>query len=192
MNRKIILVFVATITCALAFFSFSTPTPESTLSETEKRQRQQEQQIFSDWYEDYVSNLEQLDFNWKQYHRILGDIRDEIIDSDTAFSRLAALNEKQSQRIEQIRQLVPPQKLRQELYDLTSSIYHKQLKYAAAQKAAIDLCTAAADPENITNETDEDISRKLDEICVAQSPPALFTAEEISAIRDYLALPDEK
>ena len=192
MNRKIILLFVFTIAAATAVFIFLNPAaPSSKLTSEEKAARQKEQQIFAEWYEDYVFNLEQLDFNWRQYHRILNDFREEIIDADTAAVRLAELHDKQQDRLTAIKKHVPPTELRSEIYDLTAAVYKKQYDFAAGQAATITKSTSFLDNDGTENLSDEEVIRKLDEITITNSPPALFTAEEISAIRDYLVQADE-
>ncbi len=191
MNRKIILLFVIIVIATGTAFFCLTPAQPATISAAEKTARQKEQQIFADWYEEYVVNLEQLDFNWKQYHRISGDLREEIISADTANERLTALEAKQNDRIKTIKALIPPTELRAEIYDLTSAIYKKQLAYATAQQLTITKSVKLLDSEAVINETDEELSRQLSEICIANAPAALFTAEEISAIREYFALIDK-
>lgn len=63
--------------------------------------------------------------------------------------------------------------------------------YAEAQHRAIALTRAAADPANLRTDDQEEQSRMLQAVMIRESPPALFIADEIAAIRNYLALPEE-
>ena len=186
MNRKIISIFLLTIVAASAAFFVFSRTPKTNPISPEERQRIiEEHRLFSDWYEDYVYNLEQLDFCWQQYHRILSDLRTQDIDSNTAWDRLKQLKSRQLYAVAEIKRLAPPEKLRGPIYDQTASIYKKTLDYANAQAQAIDRSLKALDNDNLS---EEELSRKADECCIAEAPPALFTADEIAAVRDYLQI----
>ena len=68
---------------------------------------------------------------------------------------------------------------------------HKAHAYADAQHRAIALTRAAADPANLSTDDQEEQSHMLQAVMIRESPPALFIADEIAAIRDYLAIPEE-
>lgn len=184
MNRKIISLFLATIISSVtAFFIFS-PTPvKNSVSPEERQLIIAEQQIFADWYENYKYNIEQLDFCWQQYHRILKDFRQEIIDSDTAWERLKQLKNKQAYIVAEIKGLVPPKKLRSPLYDHTASIYKKTIDYADAQANTITLSLNVLNDETLREDS---LIQKVEEICIAKAPTALFTAEDLTSVRNYL------
>ena len=70
-------------------------------------------------------------------------------------------------------------------------LVRKAHAYADAQHRAIALTRAAADPANLSTDDQEEQSHMLQAVMIRESPPALFIADEIAAIRDYLAIPEE-
>ena len=194
-SRKIFFCFFLVLCAASAIVFFAWPSPhhnnDIAISQEEREERQQQQQIFAVWYEGYQKDIDDLDHNWQQYHKILSDFHDDIISIQTTYLRLAQL-EKDSQALEdRIAGRTPPLELNDYCYDQSIELVRKTHDYADAQHRAIALTRAAADPANLRTDDQEEQSRMLQAVMIRESPSALFVADEIAAIRGYLALPEE-
>ena len=193
-SRKVFFAFFLVLCAASAIVFFLWPTPrhssDAVVSQEVREERQQQQQVFAVWYTDYQKDLEDLDRNWQRYHKILADFKADIISIQTAYLRLAQL-EKDSQALDtRIAGRTPPLALNDVCYDQSIELVRKAHAYADAQHRAIALTRAAADPANLQTDDQEEQSRMLQAVMIRESPPALFIAAEIAAIRDYLAVPE--
>lgn len=194
-SRKIFFAFFFVLCAASAIVFFAWPSPhrngDAVISQEMREERQQQQQIFAGWYKDYQKDIEDLDRNWQRYHKILADFKADIISIQTAYLRLSQL-EKDSQALDtRIASRTPPLALNDTCYDQSIELVRKTHAYAEAQHRAIALTRAAADPANLRTDDQEEQSRMLQAVMIRESPPALFIADEIAAIRNYLALPEE-
>ena len=192
-NRKIWALFSLTLllTGGAAFWSFPPP-PEPAMTAEEKAEIHQQQEIFSSWYEKHKKNIGQLDYNWQQYHNILESFKEGDIDIQTVYVRLTQLTEDAKRTRDAVDSLVPPLALTNANYDLVSSIRQKTLAYAEAQQQAISRTKNAADPAGLLTGKPKEQSRILEDTMIRESPSGLFTAEEVSALRDNLTIPPEK
>ena len=169
----------------------SAPSAPPAITEEERVELTQQQQIFSAWYTDYSHLLDQLDYNWQQYGRILSDFREDNISIQTAFLRLNQLErESEAVKLRLIRN-APPLSLNDANYDLSAAVSKKTLDYAQAQYEAIHGTADAADQARSLALPQEEISRQLEDIRTRKAPPALFTAGEIAALRDNLSIEGE-
>ena len=194
-SRKIFFAFFFVLCAASAIVFFAWPSPhrngDAVISQEMREERQQQQQIFAGWYKDYQKDIEDLDRNWQRYHKILADFKADIISIQTAYLRLSQL-EKDSQALDtRIASRKPPLALNDFCYDQSIELVRKAHAYAEAQHRAIALTRAAADPANLRTDDQEEQSRMLQAVMIRESPPALFIADEIATIRNYLALPEE-
>ena len=194
-SRKIFFAFFFVLCAASAIVFFAWPSPhrnsDAVISQEMREERQQQQQIFAGWYKDYQKDIEDLDRNWQRYHKILADFKADIISIQTAYLRLSQL-EKDSQALDtRIASRTPPLALNDTCYDQSIELVRKAHVYAEAQHRAIALTRADADPANLKTDDQEEQSRMLQAVMIRESPPALFIADEIAAIRNYLALPEE-
>lgn len=194
-SRKVFFAFFLVLCAASAIVFFLWPAPhrnsDAVVSQEVREERQQQQQVFAVWYTDYQKDLEDLDRNWQRYHKILADFKADIISIQTAYLRLAQL-EKDSQALDtRIAGRTPPLALNDFYYDQSIELVRKAHAYADAQHRAIALTRAAADPANLSTDDQEEQSHMLQAVMIRESPPALFIADEIAAIRDYLAIPEE-
>ena len=150
-----------------------------------------QQQIFASWYDEYKRDLDRMDHNWQQYHRILSDFKEDNISIQTAWLRLTQLEDEASRVRDDLQQLNPPKELNDNNYDLVIEIMKKTRAYSLEQCRAISLTRAAADPAGLLPKKQEEQSDRLQEVMLRESPVGLFTANEISALRDNLSLPEE-
>ena len=194
-NKKILGIFCLTLAAASSFWLLNVPqhynTAKAGLTPQEKQLRQQEQQSFSSWYEEYKKKLEQLDQNWQQYHHIQADFKADNISIQTVYVRLTHLASRSAQLNEDIKALTPPANLSPGNSDLVKTIITKTIAYSNAQYMTIEHSRAAADPAQLLSKRQEEQSRRLQEIMIRESPPTLFTAVEISKLKDNLTIPDE-
>lgn len=191
-SRKIFCAFCLVLCAASTIVFFLWPTPHrSSDAVVSQEVREEQQQVFAVWYTDYQKDLEDLDRNWQRYHKILADFKADIISIQTAYLRLAQL-EKDSQALDtRIAERTPPLALNDFCYDQSIELVRKAHAYADAQHRAIALTRAAADPANLSTDDQEEQSHMLQAVMIRESPSALFIADEIAAIRDYLAVPEE-
>ena len=193
-NRRAFYLFCLTVAAAGIFTGMivsSQTTSTPAMDDSEKYALLQQQQIFASWYTDYKKDIDQLDHNWQQYHRILADFKADNISIQTTWLRLQQLEKSAARLDASISQLTPPAALEGDNYDLVFAIIQKTQAYAAAQHKAIRRTRAAADPSQQISEVQEEQSRRLEEIMILESPVGLFTAGEVASLRDNLTIPDE-
>ena len=194
-NKKIFACFCLTLVLADSIAYKFWPAPEPTvppISEQERYELMQQQQIFAAWYADYQRDLEELDRNWQWYHQIIENFKEDSISIQTAYVRLKQLDQDSQQLRDRIALHVPPVALNDGCYDLLTEVVNKTNTYAEAQYRTIALTRAAADPVNLKTDDQAQQSRMLQTIMIRESPVGLYTAKEITAIRQYLDIPEEK
>ena len=192
-NRKIWALFSLTLLFAgaAAFWSFPPPAAPKMTAE-ERAEIQQQQEIFTLWYDEHKKNITQLDYNWQQYHNIIESFKEGAIDIQTAYVRLTQLTEDARRTQGAVDAHIPPLALSGINYDLCAAVRQKTLAYAEAQQQAISRTRNAADPAQLLSADPVEQSRILEDTMIRESPPGLFLAEEISALRDNLTIPPEK
>lgn len=175
-----------------AFFlcQMEPPSRRAVISPEEKAHITAQQQIVAAWYADYQRLIERLDHTWQQYHRVLSDFSEDIIDIETTHERLIAVEAMAADGEAQIKRLAPPDALDEANHDLVAAILKKTQTYAEAQHQTIRLTALAADPERQTSTQQEEQSRQLRERMITESPAGLFTANELTALRENLRLPE--
>lgn len=188
-SRKIFFCFVLTLLAAGGIVSFCWPAKEpapSVMTEEEFRSKMEQQQIFAAWYAGYQKDIAELDRNWQWYHTILENFKEDHISIQTAYLRLKQLDQDSQKLRDKIRRNAPPVTLNDDCYDLLAEVMKKTNDYTDAQCRTIALTKAAADPANIRSNDQAEQSRMLQSIMIRESPAGLYTAKEISAIRDAL------
>lgn len=149
----------------------------------------EQQKIFAAWYEVYQKDISELDRNWQWYHQILEAFKEDQIDLQTAHLRLAQLDHDSQLLLDRITAHTPPLSLNDTCYDLLTEVMRKTVAYADAQHRTIALTKAAADPSALRATEQSEQSRILQAVMIRESPVGLFTADEITQIRDYLTIP---
>ena len=194
-NKKIFACFCLTLLLAGAIAYKFWPAPDPTpapISEQERYELMQQQQIFAAWYADYQRDLDELERNWRWYHQIIENFKSDNISIQTTFVRLKQLDQDSQQLRDRIALHAPPVALNDGCYDLLTEVVNKTNAYADAQYRTIALTRAAADPANLKTDNQTEQSRMLQTIMIRESPVGLYTAKEITAIRQYLDIPEEK
>lgn len=184
--------------CVLMIFVFGVSSfiqykksQQQIISKEQIEEIREQQKIFGDWYANYQKIIEQLDRNWQLYFKIV-----EIIKTSEIFelSTYEQLNELEWAAIDEqvkIYNLKVPQELDAESKELLFEVIQKTKSYADAQVKVISAVRSVANPEN-----DEDfdlnlLNKRIKDITIRESPAGLFTATEISKIRDKLIVPGE-
>ena len=147
---------------------------------------QNRQKIFGDWYAAYQKDIERLDRNWQTYHNIIDGLKTMDADSFNAEAIFLRLKELEQESIDEqikIYGLTAPQLLDEESRTLLENVIRKTKDYVDAQTKTISLSVEAARPPAEL----ETLKLKLHDIMIRESPEGLFTAQEISAIRDSLS-----
>ncbi|MBO6235691.1 MAG: hypothetical protein J6N22_03100 [Schwartzia sp.] len=144
----------------------------------------EQQGMVVDWYTEYQGLIDQMDHNWQQYHRILSDFDADVIDLTTAWERLDELDGAALSTLDALMRMEPPLALDDENYDLVTTIILKARAYATEQRQTIRHTADVADPEKQLTEVQEEQSRRLRDVMRSEAPAGLFTAKEISALRD--------
>ena len=191
-NKKIYACFCATLAVlGIASYLLLPHAPkEQPMTEAQKYDILQQQQIFATWYAGYQKDVKELDHNWRWYHQILEDFKEDNISIQTTYSRLKQLEEDEKALTAKIAVSAPPLELHDTNYDLTTAILQKTKAYAEAQQKAITLTRAASDPQRLTTDDQEEQSRQLQTVMEKESPVGLFTAEELAQIEAGLAVAD--
>lgn len=193
-NKKIFACFCLTLLTAGLVACHYWPAPETVhapISEEERYEMQQQQQIFTTWYAQYQQDLAELDRNWQWYHQIIESFKSDNISIQTCFLRLKQLDQDSANLRDRIAQHQPPLALNDGCYDLLAEVVKKTNAYAEAQYRTIALTRAAADPANLKTDDQAGQSRMLQTIMIREAPVGLYTAKEITAIRQYLDIPEE-
>lgn len=194
-NKKIFACFCLTLLATGLIAYRCWPVPETVhqpSSDAERYEMQQQQQIFTTWYAQYQQDLAELDRNWRWYHQIIESFKADNISIQTCFLRLKQLDQDSASLKERIAQHTPPLALNDGCYDQLAEVVKKTNAYADAQYRTIALTRAAADPANLKTDDQAEQSRMLQTIMIRESPVGLYTAKEITAIRDYLEMPEEE
>lgn len=191
-NRRAFACFCLTLALAglITYTCWPGTQPAAELSEEQRYDIQQQQQIFAVWYGTYQKNLKQLDHNWRWYHQILEEFKEDNISIQTACVRLKQLEEEEKALTLTIANDAPPLALHDACYDLATAVFEKTKAYAAAQQNAITLTRAASEPRFLPSDDQEEQSRALQTVMEKESPVGLFTAGEIKEIQQLLSLPE--
>ena len=164
---------------------------EVAMSREEIARLAEQQKLFSDWYNLYQRDIDDLSHNWQRYHHTIEAFKEDNISLSSCHERLSELAEEEGKLVERINARKIPDNLDPFLAEETRQLNAKTLAYAAAQYRAIALSRAAADPQSVRSDIQAEQSRLIQEIMIKESPAGLFTAQEVYAIREYLAMPED-
>ncbi len=174
---------------SIAYFANRPQAEETALTEEQKYELQVQQKIFMDWYTGYQKKIHQLDRQWQWYHAIVEELQAEQIDTQTAYVRLKQLEEDSHLLCNEVHALTPPEAMHDPCYDLLIVVMEKTRSYADAQLRTIILSRAVMDPVHLQTDDPASQLQSLEDIMIRESPAGLFTANEISQIRNYLTIP---
>lgn len=183
-RRGIFAIFCLVLLGAGAVLFMTQEEKTAPMTAAERARIAEQQMIVADWYTEYQGLIDQMDYNWQQYHRILSDFDADVIDLTTAWERLDELDGAALATLDTLARMEPPLALDDENYDLVTAIILKARAYAGEQRLTIRHTADAADPERQITEVQEEQSRRLRDVMRSEAPAGLFTAKEILALRD--------
>ena len=183
-RRRIFAIFCAVLLCAGAAIFVTHKEKTEPMTAAERDHITEQQMIVADWHAEYQGFIEQMDHNWRQYHRILSDFNDDVIDLTTAHERLNELDVEAMKTLDALERMEPPMELDGDNYDLVTAVILKARAYASEQRQTIHHTASVSDPEHQITEVQEEQSRHLRDVMRSESPAGLFTAQEISALRE--------
>ena len=184
-NKKIFPYFCVALLLVFgvsAFLQNRNTTEKLTRAQIEELQFRQK--IFGDWYADYQKNINRLDLNWQRYFSIVNELKTAEVYEYKTYEQLIDLEQASLDEKKIIDELKVPSELDEISKKLLDSIIKKTKSYAAAQAKTISLTRQTANPAIVTNINE--MNKKINEINIRESPTGLFTASEISAIREIL------
>ena len=183
-RRGIFAIFCMVLLGAGAVLFMTQEEKTAPMTEAERDHLSEQQGLVVDWYTEYQGLIDQMDYNWQQYHRILSDFDADVIDLTTAWERLNELDVAALSTLDTFSRMEPPLELDDENYDLVTAIILKTRVYAGEQRQTIRHTADVADPEKQLTEVQEEQSRRLRDVMRSEAPVGLFTAKEILTLRD--------
>ncbi|MBR1552393.1 MAG: hypothetical protein IJ631_00100 [Schwartzia sp.] len=183
-RRGIFAIFCVVLLGAGAAFFWTRGAREEPMTAAERAHLAEQQAIVADWYAEYQTLIDRMDHNWRQYHRILSDFDEDAIDLTAAWERLDALDAAALSTLDALSRMEPPLALDDDNYDLVTAVILKARAYAGEQRQTIRHTADVADPERQVTDVQEGQSRRLRDVMRSESPAGLFTAKEISELRD--------
>ena len=188
-NRKVFFYFCASMVlmfCAGAIFGLQAKSDDS-IDEAQRDNLLRQEKFFIDWYSSYQKDIEQLDRNWQLYHSIVDGYKENKSDLAGTYGRLTELEREVLLEQIHIHTLQPPPELDAECGELVAQVIRKTQLYVDAQAQTISQTREAANPDLILTEDQVALSRRFSDIMIREAPAGLFTATEISALRDYFS-----
>ena len=154
------------------------------LTRAQIEELQNRQKIFGEWYAEYQKNINRLDLNWQRYFSIVNELKTAEIYEYTMYEQLLELEKESAEEKKRIDELKVPPELDELSVKLLESVIEKTKAYATAQAKTISLTRQVADPAIVKDI--QAMNKRINEINIRESPAGLFTASEISAIREIL------
>ena len=192
-NRKVFMYF-----CVLMIFVFGVSSflqykrnEQQMITREQIEEIREQQQIFAEWYASYQKDIEQLDRNWQLYYNLVETLKTAEIYEYSTYEQLNELEWAAVDEQVKIYNLKIPPELDAESHELLARVIQKTKIYSDAQVKVISSVRIAANPEGVENFDLEALNKKIKDITIREAPAGLFTATEISAIRDKLVVPGE-
>ena len=192
-SRLVFCAFCLSLVTAISILGYTYLVNTSTYTEPDEstiRHITAQQQAFGEWYTIYKKKLENVDYYWVLYHRILTDFKYERISLNEAHQQLSTLETDVVGLHKEIFQMMPPISLDDNNYDLTASMLEKTKSYSDAQLKTIRATKAAADPDKTIFNNHNQQVQALNDARLLNAPDMLFTAREIITLRDNLTIPE--
>ena len=130
-----------------------------------------------------------LDHNWQLYHSLVETLKNADVYELSTYEQLSDLETDALAERAHIHALNVPYGLDEECSAAILEIIRKTGAYVDAQTKTISAARAAANPDAFINLYA--LNRRIKDITIRESPAGLFTAAEISAIREKLTIPGE-
>lgn len=188
-RRKLYPLFLICLLAASAYVVYSAKNEKpAEMTVEEKAQILREYPVFSDWYTSYKKDLDKMDANWQQYHKLIKAFSNDEIGIETLHTRLVELKLKTGEFKNKYAELKPPEPLTSANCALVAAIIEKTRTYTAAQDRAVTQSADATAPENLTAARHHEQTKLLEKIMVMNAPDNLNIAQEVLEIRDNLTI----
>lgn len=162
------------------------PTPE------EHQVLIQEQMDFAQWYTAYKKDIDKLNNNWQQYHKIFKAFQTDTISVQTTYARLADLYTKSKLLNEKLTQLTPPASLSDDNHNHVLEIINKTKTFSTKQTKIIEKSVYALDSQNIiNNKQHDDQVNALQKILILSDPVSLDISQDLLVIQENLTITPE-
>ena len=181
---------IIVVAAALVYFTSDRETEEMARRNAEETNLAEQQRVFAEWFALYQRDIDDLSRNWQSYHHIIDIFKTEDIDLATCYERLNRLADDEQELLHRIESRnLPPELTDEFLYGQSLALRNKICAYGAAQYRTIALSRAAADPnaERPRQMPERTRSEDVQDIMIRESPAGLFIADEVYAVREYLA-----
>lgn len=184
-NKKIFPYFCVALLIVFGVSAFiQNHNTKEILTRAQIEELQNRQKIFGEWYAEYQKDINRLDLNWQRYFAIVDTIKTADVYEYKTYEQLIELEQEALEEKKHIDELTVPPELDELSAKLLNSVIKKTKAYADAQAKTISLTRQVANPEIVTNI--KEMNKKINEITIRESPTGIFTAPEISAIREIL------
>jgi len=162
------------------------PTPE------EHQMLIQEQMDFAQWYTVYKKDIDKLNNNWQQYHKIVKAFQNDTISVQTTYARLVDLYTKSKLLNENLMQLTPPANLSDDNHNHVLEIISKTRTFSSKQTKIIEKSVYALDSQNIiNNKQHDDQVNALQRILILSDPVSLDISQDLLTIQANLTIAPE-
>jgi len=150
---------------------------------------QSQQKIFGDWYANYQKDIDRLDRNWQVFYDIVETLKTAEVYEEITFEQLQELESEVIDEQIKIHNLQPPPELEEDCRIILAELIRKTQIYSDAQAKTVSAVKEIANPKTVKDLAE--MNKQIKKITLREVPAGLFTAAEISAIRDKLTLPEE-
>ena len=192
-NKKIFTYFcflLIIVFCVSAFIQYKT-SEQRIMTREQIEEIRLQQNIFGNWYAEYQKDIDALDRNWQLYYQIVESLKTAEIYEYSTYEQLQDLKLSAVDEQLKIYDLEVPKELDDECHIILAEVIKKTKIYSDAQVKIISAVCSAANPDNSENFDLQVLNKFIKEITIRESPAGLFTAKEISEIRDRLTVPGE-
>lgn len=192
-KKHIFPIIICLILVSIPFIFKPTP-PEKPepLTPEEHQLLIQEQMDFAQWYTAYKKDIDKLDNNWQQYHKIIKAFQNDTISVQTTHARLADLYTKSNLLNEKLTQLAPPANLTDDNHNHVLEIISKTKTFSRKQTKIIETSVYALDGQNLlNNKQHDDQVNALQKILILSDPINLDISQDLLTIQANLTIAPE-
>lgn len=191
-KKKLFPYFLLALLIALPFIFKTPPADEpATMTMEAKNQVFKEQALFDPWYTEYKKDLDRMDGNWQQFHKIFRSFKNDEISIETAHSRLTSLLLKTKEFKDKFDQQKPPDKLNEINYAIVAAIIEKTKIFATQQDKVVANAINATAPNHLARTQHPEQVKLLEKIMVLDRPDNLDIAQEIMRLKANLTVKEE-
>ena len=162
---------------------------EEKISREQIELMQMQEQIFINWYAAYQKDVDALDRNWQSYYDWVESLKTSEIYEEVDYEQILELEKEVVAEQIKIHNLQIPQELEEDCKIILSEVVSKTQNYSDAQAKVVTEAKEISDPKKVKNLAE--LNKKIKDITIREVPAGLFTASEISQIREKLKIPEE-